>query len=133
MKKNLLPIIILSVLIACNKDDGNEPVVRPEVQTLEAMVGGDGGVTFSANVITNGQEVTEHGFDYALDSLFTAGKETIALGSLSSDGQYSYLLETGLIEAEKYFYRAYTTSNNEMQFGDPGVVSHHRNLFGLIL
>lgn len=112
---HLLPIsILLLVFISCNKDDEKYP--EPEVFTLSAMIGSNGGVYLSGNYTSTGREISETGFTYSKDSLFT--DEIILNSEMSSDNEIEYFLSYGIDEDVKYFFKAFVKSSDKYFYGN---------------
>jgi hypothetical protein len=117
--KYLLIILVLSnILISCNSDDdeSNPQNLEPEVFTVNATIGTNGGVNLSGSYNSNGNNISEIGFEYSLDSLFN---NTIVLNSeLGSNNEIEYFLANGIEENIKYFHKAFAKSSGESFFGD---------------
>jgi hypothetical protein len=111
-------LVLLSILISCSSDDDeNVPqILEPEVLTINATIGVNGGVNLLGSYDSNGNTISEIGFEYSLDSLFN---NRIVLDSeLGSDNQIEYFLANGIEENVKYFYKAFAKSSGVSFYGD---------------
>lgn len=110
-------LFLLSILISCNSDDDeNKPqTLEPEVFTINATIGTNGGVALLGNYISKGNSISEIGFEYSLDSLFN--NRIILNSELGSDDEITYFLANGFEENTKYFYKAFAKSSGESFFG----------------
>ncbi|MFL0122964.1 IPT/TIG domain-containing protein [Tenacibaculum maritimum] len=110
-------LVILSILISCSSnDEESEPqIIDPEVFTINATIGTNRGVTLSGSYDSNGNNISEIGFEYSLDSLFN---NRIVLNSeFGSNNEIEYFLANGIEENIKYFYKAYAKSVGESFYG----------------
>jgi N-acetylneuraminic acid mutarotase len=116
--KYLLTIsILLSFFISCNSDDENNPETSmPEVFTLNAMIGTNGGVNLSGNYISNGHIISEQGFEYSVDSLFN--NRVILNSESNSNNDIEFFLVNGIEEGVKYFYKAFVKTSGEQFYGN---------------
>ena len=118
-KYPLTIIVLLSILISCSSnDEENEPqTTDPEVFTVNAIMKVNGGVNLSGSYNSNGNSISEIGFEYSLDSLFN---NRIVLNSeIDSNDEIEYFLANGIKENVKYFYKAFAkSSSGESFFGD---------------
>lgn len=117
--KYLFTILVsLSIVISCSSDDEeNKPqTLEPEVFTVNATIGTNGGVNLLGNYNSNGNSISEIGFEYSSDSLFN---NRIVLNSkLGSNDEIEYFIANGIEENIKYFYKAFANSSGESFFGD---------------
>lgn len=114
----LTTLISLSLFISCSSDnDENNPrTLEPEVFTLNALIGTKGGVNLSGNYISNGNSISEVGFEYSVDSLFN--NRSILNSDLSPNNELDYFLANGIEDNVKYFYRAFVESSGESFYGN---------------
>lgn len=117
--KQLLSIsILIALLYSCSSNSDNDPqIIDPEVATLDAMVATNGGVNFLGNFSKNGHDISEVGFEYALNEFFTTNK-VILKSDLNSSNRINYFLATGLIENVTYYYKAYVKSSGITFYGN---------------
>jgi len=111
-KLNYLFILaILFILASCSSDEDEitPQNLDPEVLTSDASIGEKGGVNFTASYESNGNEISEGGFEYSIDSLFNNKSKLIA--EPTSDSQLKYFLPSGIEENVEYHYRAYVKSS----------------------
>lgn len=111
-------LALLSILISCSSnDEENEPqTMEPEVFTINATIGVNGGVNLSGSYDSNSNSISEIGFEYSLDSLFN---NRIVLNSeLGSNNEIEYFLANGIEENTKYFYKAFAKSSGVSFYGD---------------
>lgn len=110
-------LFLSSILISCNSDDEeNKPqTLEPEVFTINATIGTNGGANLLGNYISNGNSISEIGFEYSLDSLFN--NRIILNSELVSDDEIEYFLANGIEENTKYFYKAFAKFSGESFFG----------------
>ncbi|MBB3125143.1 N-acetylneuraminic acid mutarotase [Mesoflavibacter sabulilitoris] len=111
-------IALLSILISCSSDDeeSESQIMEPEVLTINATVGASGGVNLSGSYESNGNTISEIGFEYSLDSLFN---NRIVLNSeLDSSNEIEYFLANGTEENIEYFYKAFAKSSGVSFYGD---------------
>ena len=117
--KYLFTILVLSsILISCSSnDEESEPrIMEPEVLTINATIGANGGVNLFGSYDSNGNTISEIGFEYSLDSLFN---NRIVLNSeLDSNNEIEYFLANGIEENTKYFYKAFAKSSEVSFYGD---------------
>lgn len=117
--KKLLAISILTILfLSCSSEENKELMpeyVQPEVSTLDAVTGTNGGVYLSGNYISNGNGITEVGFELSVDSLFNT--KTQLISELNSNDEISYFLANGIEENVKYFYKAFLKSSGDTFYG----------------
>jgi hypothetical protein len=117
MSKYNFPYIFLllsSIILSCDSDD--EPQQHPEVFTISAATGTNGGVDLLGSYNSNGKDISEIGFEYSLDSLFN---NSILLNSeLGLNNEIDYFIANGINENVKYFYKAFAKSSGELFFGD---------------
>lgn len=113
------------------------PVASPPTVTTNFATPG-----FNSSMLhgtkTGGDNATEHGFAYSIDSALSTGVSTTTLGALNSNSSFSNFI-TGLSSDQQYFYRAYATNGGGTGFGSikgfvTGNSSAQRNtrLFGRI-
>lgn len=110
-------LVLLSVLISCssNNNESEPQIIEPEILTINATVGINGGVTLSGSYDSNGNNISEIGFEYSLDSLFN---NRIVLNSeLGSNNKIEYFLANGIEGSTKYFYKAFAKSSGELFYG----------------
>jgi hypothetical protein len=111
-------LILLSILNSCSSnDEEREPqTLEPEVFTINATIGVNGGVNLFGNYHSNGNNISEIGFEYSLDSLFN--NKTALNSTLGTNDEIEYFLANGIVENEKYFYKAFANSSGELFFGN---------------
>lgn len=116
--KYLFPILaLLSILISCNSDDEDNPqTLEPEVLTINATIGANGGTNLSGSYESNGNTISEIGFEYSLDSLFN--NEIVLNSELGSNNEIEYFLANGIEENVEYFYKAFAKSSGVSFYGD---------------
>jgi len=111
-------LVLLSILTSCssNNEETEPQTLKPEVFTVNATIGLNGGVNLSGSYNSNGNKISEIGFEYSLDGLFN---NTIVLNSdLDSNDEIEYFLANGIEENVKYFYKAFAKISGESFFGD---------------
>lgn len=90
--------------------------MEPEVLTINAAIGTNGGVNLLGSYDSNGNPISEIGFEYSLDSLFN---NRIVLDSeLGSNNEIEYFLANGIEENVKYFYKSFAKSSGISFYGD---------------
>jgi hypothetical protein len=111
-------LIFLSIINSCSSnDEEREPqTLEPEVFTINATTGVNGGVNLFGNYYSNGNNISEIGFEYSLDSLFN--NKTVLNSTLGTNDEIKYFLANGIVENEKYFYKAFANSSGELFFGN---------------
>lgn len=117
--KYLLSIsILITLFFSCKKDksENNPQDIEPEVVTLSATLGANGGVNLSGSYIPKENSISEIGFEYALDSLFN--NRIILNSELNSNYEIKYFLANGIEENVKYFYKAFVKSSSETFYGN---------------
>lgn len=118
-KKVIFAISILTILFfSCSSEENQEVIpeyVQPEVSTLDAVTGTNGGVYLTGNYIANGNGISEVGFEFSADSLFSNRVKLIS--ELNSNDEISYFLANGIEENVKYFYRAFLKSSGDTFYG----------------
>lgn len=109
---------LLCILISCSSnDEESEPQnVELDVSTINATIGTNGGVNLLGSYDSNGNTISEIGFEYSLDSLFN---NRIVLNSeLGSNNDIEYFLANGIEENIEYFYKAFAKSSGVSFYGD---------------
>ena len=119
-KKNYLAIVLvlLSILISCNPEDEKEETqnLDPQVVTIDATIGPDGGVNLLGSYNSNKNTISEIGFEYAVDSLF---RNTIKINAqIGSTDEIDYFIANGLEDNVNYYYKAFVISSGKSFFGD---------------
>ena len=119
MKEKYLLLILIFLLFSCSSENDNDSptTLEPTISTLYATIGTNGGVTLIGSFNSNENNISEIGFEYALDSLFTVNK-VILNSELGSTNEINYFLATGIVENVKYYYKAFLQSNSEYYYGD---------------
>lgn len=117
-KWRYLLAILVSLHISCSKDEKeSEPqVIEPEVFTVSASTGTNGGVNLFGSYDSNENTISEIGFEYSLDSLFNT--KTKLNSEIDSNNEIEYFLANGIKENTKYFYKAFVRSSLGIFFGD---------------
>ncbi|MCD8446322.1 IPT/TIG domain-containing protein [Tenacibaculum finnmarkense] len=114
----LIILVLLSIIISCSSnDEESEPqTLEPEVLTFNATIGTNGGVDLIGSYNSNGNSISEIGFEYSIDSLFN--NKIVLNSELNSNSEIEYFLANGIKENVKYFYKAFAKSSGESFFGN---------------
>lgn len=110
--KYILALFFISSLMACKKEEPEEPSVDPPTFALDATGGVTSGVAYVSGTVT-GQELKEVGFVYSTHSGLNEGSPRIHLrdnaGTIATN-------INDLDPGTKYFYAAYAVNKNNEFF-----------------
>lgn len=115
----LILFFIAFIVNSCSSDDDEviPEIEEPEVQTFDALLGNKGGVHFSGQFSSNGNNISEAGFEYGEDSTFNA--KSVILVEPTPENHLRYFLASGLDQNAQYYYRAFVKSSNKIYTGEP--------------
>ncbi|NAS10529.1 IPT/TIG domain-containing protein [Poritiphilus flavus] len=125
MSKQALMVLFAAVIVfySCAKDGEDEVSGGlenrdPEVETLDAIRRDENRlITLSGKANSNNNNIDDHGFDFARDSLFSKDKQSSNLGELTSDGTYQSPVEELLQDNGRYYFRAFIAYQNQQKYG----------------
>ncbi|MEN8857152.1 MAG: IPT/TIG domain-containing protein [Flavobacteriaceae bacterium] len=111
-------LILLNILISCDSnDEESEPqIMKPKVLSINATIGVNGGVNLLGSYDSNGNTISEIGFEYSLDGLFN--NRIVVNSELGSNNEIEYFLANGIEENTEYFYKAFAKSSRVSFYGD---------------
>ncbi|MFK7948434.1 MAG: hypothetical protein AB8G11_12660 [Saprospiraceae bacterium] len=115
MKKTSTLIIILIILVACEKDDLDRKNFFIEVQTDEVTTSG-GNITAGGTIIALGKGVQDHGHVWAETTMPTVTDNKTTLGAITTEKSYSSDI-TNLSPNTRYYIRAYATDGTDVFYG----------------
>lgn len=117
MARKLITSFFLLFFISCGSDDNKSPENEdPSVTTINALIGNTVIVTFTGNYSPNGNEITDIGFEYALNSEFTSNKITL-FATNQGNNQIFYELSNGIEQNITYYYRAFVKAGGAIFYG----------------
>ncbi len=119
IKRFLIFLILVAIVIACNKDDDNVPDIG-EIQFNATIIDS---ISYKTIIVTTsliksgGVEILQHGHCWSTSLGPTINDQKTSLGKLSSLVNFSSKL-TGLTENTTYYIRAYFSTNNETLYAE---------------
>lgn len=121
MSKNyysLILLVLFGFLGSCNPEDEKEETqnLDPQVVTTDATIGPEGGVRLLGSYNSNGNTISEIGFEYASDSLFRNKIKVNA--EIDTNEIIDYFIANGLEDNVNYYFRAFAISSGKSFFGE---------------